>query len=267
VIAASAGVQGGSISTALPSTLSQLPWSIDQVSLQFSEAVTVGPNDLAVTGIGGTQYAISTSPTAFSYDAATRTATWTLATPVVADQVTLSLAGGIADRSGNVLDGETTVTPGGSGGTVHSLPSGNSVAGGDFQLQFSVLTGDYTQDGVVNFVDVVAVRNLIGTASTLADLDRDGIVSQNDMVRTMIAALMTPQLPSFPSTPPSPSPAAPAPAVDAAVTSIAREETRSASSLSLRSVSRRRDVAPASVTDEAIGEISREPTARRIRRR
>jgi hypothetical protein len=267
VIAASVGVQGGSISTALPSALAQLPWSIDQVSLQFSEAVTVGPSDLAVTGISGTQYTISTSPSAFNYDAATRTATWTLATPVVADQITLSLATAIADRSGNVLDGETIVSAaGGAAPTTQALPSGNSAPGGEFQLQFSVLTGDYTQDGVVNFVDVVAVRNLIGTASALADLDRDGIVGQNDMVRTMLAALMTPQLPSF-STPPSPSPAAPAPSVDAAVVSIAREEARTNSGLTLRSVSRRREAPPASATDEAIGEISREATRRRIRRR
>ncbi len=58
------------------------PWiNINQVQIQFNEAVNVQQSDLALTG--GAAYAFS----AFAYDAVALTATWTLTTSIPADRV------------------------------------------------------------------------------------------------------------------------------------------------------------------------------------
>src|SRR5206468_3594682 len=55
--------------------LNELPWTnLDQVSVRFSEDTDVAESHLVVEGTSVANYPV----TAFSYDAATLTATWTL---------------------------------------------------------------------------------------------------------------------------------------------------------------------------------------------
>ena len=136
-----------------------LPWvNLNQVSVRFDRDVTVAADALAVTGAAGGTYgfAAAAEGPAFSYDAATRTATWTLGRPVGAERLTLSLksgAGGVRRAAGGrALDGEWL-------GSLDTWPSGDGAEGGDFELAVNVLPGDTSRDGRVTAADVVAVRS------------------------------------------------------------------------------------------------------------
>jgi hypothetical protein len=95
---------------------------------------------------------------AFSYDPATFTATWTLATAGLGpDKLLLDLDGdsaaGVTDAAGNRLDGEWT-------GAADVFPTGDGFANGDFRFNMNVLPGDVNRSGgTVNAGDVTQVRN------------------------------------------------------------------------------------------------------------
>jgi hypothetical protein len=84
----------------------------------------VDQGDLAIASAAGTPYNV----TAFNYDEATFTATWTLDQPIDADVLTLSLAG-ITDNTGNTL------------------------RGGVFATEIAILPGDGNRDGIVDRAD------------------------------------------------------------------------------------------------------------------
>jgi hypothetical protein len=107
----------------------ELPWTnVNRVSVRFSEPVNVAADDLVVRGVRTPAHAPAAAG-AFAYDAATSTATWTLAAPVAADKLLLDLDAdpgtGVTDAAGNRLDGEwanpTTPAVGGA----DAFPSGN----------------------------------------------------------------------------------------------------------------------------------------------
>jgi len=94
----------------------------------------------------------------FSYNPATRDATWTLPNALGLDKLGLTL-GGIQ-------------TPGG-------------ISLGAYSAGFSVLPGDINGDNSVNSLDLVAVRNgILGVLdqalSVWADLDGNGKIDLND---------------------------------------------------------------------------------------
>ena len=60
----------------------------------------------------------------------------------------------IEDAAGNRLDGDWTNPTSTSDTGDRVYPSGNGVAGGNFDFRFNVLPGDANQDGVVNFSDL-----------------------------------------------------------------------------------------------------------------
>jgi murein DD-endopeptidase MepM/ murein hydrolase activator NlpD len=128
-----------------------LPWErLHRVAIVFSEGVIVNPAALAITGLGGS------IPTTFSYDAATRTATWTPTVSVSDGRFTLRLAAaGVADASGNVL-------------------------AADWARTIGLLAGDYDGNGVVTDADLRAIRNRIGTRDRFADVDGNGLVTAAD---------------------------------------------------------------------------------------
>jgi hypothetical protein len=145
---ASLGADGYRIPVGSSSQLQTLPWNnVDQIRITFSENVDVQAADLSVSGVNQTAYAFED----FSYDAAARTAVWTLADPVNADKLLLDLdANGVdpvqdVDES-NVLDGEWTDSS-------DTYPSGNGTAGGDFQFRLNVLAGDADGSTGVNVID------------------------------------------------------------------------------------------------------------------
>jgi hypothetical protein len=128
--------------------LDALPWvNVDRVTIAFNEAVMVEQGDLAVHGVNVPEYATA----GFEYDAATLTATWTLASPLSADRILLSLADSVVDAVGNSLDGEWTDATG-------TYASGDGQAGGEFQYRVNVLPGDVDGSGDVRSADVIKVR-------------------------------------------------------------------------------------------------------------
>ena len=163
-----------------------LPWlGVNQVSIQFDEDVNVQQDDLTITGVNRTTYAT----TAFSYDAATFTATWTLDQPVQNDVLSLRLEGssetGVTDLAGNPLQGncEDIDVP------ANPLPEeGNP--GRDYCELVPILPGDANRDGRVNALDLAFVRRRLNTRATgtnserydvFADVNADGAINALDL--------------------------------------------------------------------------------------
>jgi hypothetical protein len=142
---------GGVLGFLLPGGLDQfksLPFNnVNRIVVQFSKHVSVQQADLSVRGVGVANYATS----AFSYDPATFTATWTLAQMVGRDKLRLDLdadaaTGGVTDGT-RLLDGEWA-----DGGD--AFPSGDGTAGGDFRLRLNVAPGDADGTATVNVTDL-----------------------------------------------------------------------------------------------------------------
>ena len=82
--------------------LTTLPWvNLNQIQIVFNEDVDVTENSLVVTGLSAGQYSFA----GFTYDQASHTATWTLASPIVADRIKLDLQSSgpnaVTDTSGD----------------------------------------------------------------------------------------------------------------------------------------------------------------------
>jgi hypothetical protein len=163
-----------------PNQLKSIPWSngINKVSLRFDQDVAgkLDQGDLVVRGINTANYAVS----GFSYDAATKTGTWTLTTPITNDKVNLFLDDALVSG----LDGEWT--------TAQAYPSGNGTAGGDFTFRLNVLRGDANQDGSVNALDLGQLKAKLNRTATnpgsgttgysvFADLNADGQINALDL--------------------------------------------------------------------------------------
>jgi hypothetical protein len=176
----------GGLGYALPSgegQLANLPWiNADQIIVKFNEHVSVQQNDLLVQGVNNASYVTS----AFAYDPATFTATWTLAQPLPADKVRIQLSAGgvdpIRNAAGVRLDGDW------SDGT-SAYPSGNGRSGGDFSFRFDVLPGNGDQTGPVNIFDTIKTRNRQFTSagdanySPLYDINGSGDINIFDTVQ------------------------------------------------------------------------------------
>ena len=152
--------------------LQDLPWTnVNQIRIVFNENVNVQEASLGLAGLNVAQYAFS----GFKYNPATFTATWTLTNPIAADKLQISLhstgAAAVSDAAGDPLDGEWT-----DGASV--FPSGDTLAGGDFNFSFNVLPGDANQDGVVNGLDISSViSQWQSVTSPMADMNGDGVVN------------------------------------------------------------------------------------------
>ena len=105
---------------------------------------------------------------------------WTRAEPVGADELLLNLDGispdSVADVAGNQLDGEWT-------DAISNYPSGDGIAGGDFEFRLNVLPGNVDQIDGVDSNDEQAVRSSFGT---LVDYPR----TQSSMI-SMATALFS----------------------------------------------------------------------------
>jgi hypothetical protein len=164
--------------------LNELPWTnLNRLSVRFSEGVTVpSAGALVVRGVRVPVYGTN----AFAYDAATFTATWTLAAPLTDERVLLDLdAAGVTDANGDPLDGEWAdpLDPAVAG---DSFPSGNGTAGGAFRFRVHVLPADANRNGAVQGTDVTLVRAAAGAApgaaaySVFKDVDGSGAVDARD---------------------------------------------------------------------------------------
>lgn len=186
----------GALGLAVPGgagQLATLPWAgVNQISVRFSQAVAVEQADLAVRGVNREAYAFSN----FAFDAASRTATWTLAEPVANDKLLLDLNADSPDGvrgagNGPFLDGEWN-------NGADAFPSGNGTAGGDFLFRVSVLTGDADRagaGGAVNALDLSDVKRRLnrslaspgsgaGAYGVFADITADGRINALDLSGT-----------------------------------------------------------------------------------
>jgi hypothetical protein len=115
----------------------EFPWTnLDRVSVRFDRAVAVAPEDLSVLSAASAGYTAN----GFTYDPATFTAAWTLATPLKLDRVRLSLTG-VTDAAG-----------------------ANPLA--DFSLPFDVVPGDADRNGRVDAFDTLGVKARQGSNTT-----------------------------------------------------------------------------------------------------
>jgi hypothetical protein len=179
-----------------PNQLRPLAWSgINRVVVEFSEDVGVSQTSMSLAGVSVPNYAFSS----FTYDAATHRATWTLPRAVDVDKLQINLSAasnGVADKAGNLLDGEwtnATWVTGTSpiGGDAWS--SGDGVQGGNFVFRFNVLPGDVDQNGKVDYMDAAAWR--MTSYAAIRDLDGNGTVANADF--TIIATHINRQLPTY----------------------------------------------------------------------
>jgi hypothetical protein len=158
---------------------------VNQISISFSEGVSVQQDDLVIKRQGGSGATVPT--TGFAYDSPNATATWTLDS-VHTEQLLLTLKGtgatAVLDGSGWALDGEWTNpnqmyqhAP-----ATSTFPSGNGAAGGDFVFRLTLLAGDHDCDGDVDDADYTALNNNFGTGTTWeqGDYDGDGDVDLTD---------------------------------------------------------------------------------------
>jgi hypothetical protein len=166
--------------------LRPIPWvnGINAVSLRFDQDMT-GKLDQADLSVRGSAAALTTGT--FTYDAATKTGTWTLSAPVTNDKLRLVLAAAGVDT----LDGEWT-NPTAIGQPGDTFPSGDGTVGGDFNFRVNVLRGDTTGDGTVNALDLADTKRRLGRRpgdgttgagaySIFSDITMDGVVNALDL--------------------------------------------------------------------------------------
>ncbi len=154
---------------------------VNTIRITFSEDVLVQAADLRLEGLTIPLYAFSN----FAYNAATFTATWTLATPISNDRLTLRLnsdgVGPVRDSAGNRLDGEWDNPASLADPSSNDFPSGDGQLGGDFVFRLNVLAGDANGDGSVGAGDYAAWSAQFGQAgSRAADFDGNGSVGVAD---------------------------------------------------------------------------------------
>ncbi|MHB1035357.1 MAG: Ig-like domain-containing protein [Pirellulales bacterium] len=201
-------VGGYSIPVGTGAQLSPLAWgNIDQIKIVFNEGVMVDKDDLTLTGVNTPNYDLAGAT--FSYDPASFTATWTLASAISADKFELRLnadaAGFIQDPIAKRLDGEWTnpASPADTG--TDTYPSGNGTAGGDFVFRVRALPCDPNQDGAVDIFDVAKLQVNYGQTAGMmpadGDFDGNGTVDIFDVALLQVAYGNT-------LDPPAPAPAA-----------------------------------------------------------
>ncbi len=177
----SLGTNGYRIPVGSSDQTATLSWlNIDQIRITFSEDVDVEAADLAVSGLNQSWYEIED----FTYDSSTYTAVWTMKESFSADKLLLDLDANGLDPvvdtdEANVLDGEWT------NGT-SNYPSGNGVAGGDFEFRLNIVPGDADASTGVATADMTMISALVGIDTSSAsynlrcDLDGDGLIEQAD---------------------------------------------------------------------------------------
>ena len=162
----------------------------DTVTIQFSEHVSnLQASHLVLRGLrSGAVPALVTGTDGFSYSPVTHQATWRFNTPFAANQYVLSLSDLVTDEAFNRLDGEWTnpFRLETNNTLVSEFPSGNGLAGGNFNFVFSMLPGDATLNNLVNTFDyTIWYTNYYGdpplnAVFTQGDMDGSGEVDYGE---------------------------------------------------------------------------------------
>jgi hypothetical protein len=177
----------------------------DRIAVYFDSAIAMPANPHAALSILGTNRTPITQTINFEgYNSASRVATWTLSSPLAKGKYALQL-NGIMGPGASALDGEWTnrAAPGNETPTFDDftddpgqrLLSGNGVAGGAFELFFSVLPGDYNQDGMVR--DDTLQLPAFSDLNVDGDGNGDGVHTTADdtIVTSIVAAAVDQELP------------------------------------------------------------------------
>jgi subtilase family serine protease len=154
----SLGNASGYLVPAGSSQFNDLPWvTLNQISVSFSANVNISSAALTLAGVNQTSY----TPTGFTYNPSTYTATWTLGTAVGPDKLIFSLnANAISDAAGNLLAG-TWVNG------ISAYPSGTGQADTPFDFRINVVPGDIDQNGGTNATDIAWAQYAVGRPNQL----------------------------------------------------------------------------------------------------
>jgi uncharacterized protein YjiK len=163
---------------------------VNEIMIKFDRNVAIDGPELAVVSrraSPATDLAISSS---FSYDNTTFTAKWTLAAPIVSDQVEIQLdADSVFDAASPLvkLDGDWTnpirLVAAGGDPVADTFPSGNGTAGEDFVFYVTVMP-DFNRDMIADFTDLGIILNnydMSGMTHAQGDITGDGNVGFEDL--------------------------------------------------------------------------------------
>jgi hypothetical protein len=159
----------------------------NKISIQFTKDVDIAYDDLELIALNR----VVTEPTVTSpgFDPPTIwnefTATWTLSGALPAAQYLVRLSDAVLDFDGRALDGEWTNPISLSTETSTVFPSGNNVAGGDFEFVLTIMPGDFNRDNIVNVVDLGTLSTnypmTSGAQWADGDLTGDGVIDVVDL--------------------------------------------------------------------------------------
>jgi hypothetical protein len=161
--------------------------NVNRISVQFTKEVALADSDLELIALNR----VVTEPTPDLIQSPNSgnnyTAIWSLSGALPAAQYLMRLAQTIEDLDGNALDGEWT-NPGSVATTDPTtvFPSGNNVAGGDFEFVFTILPGDVNRDNYVNVADLGEIstyysNSISGRTWAQGDFNGDGYTNIADL--------------------------------------------------------------------------------------
>ena len=178
--------------------LATLPWTgINTIVVAFNEPIgSLNKSSLILSGGSGGS---TPTVTGFSWLGG-NTYQWTLSTSLTNNQYEISFVGSggdaVTDRRGAAIDGEFT-----TGSSI--FPSGDGLAGGNFNFFFDVLPGDVDQSGLIDANDYNQVKSEFGqtpggTYNPLFDVDGSGLINANDFnrVKSQFGASLPGQAPA-----------------------------------------------------------------------
>ena len=161
-----------------PGAILTLADAADAVDVTFHTGISTSAGHYGLTGAQTGPVGVT-----FSYSAANYTTTLSAGGPLAADTYTLTVSDALtATNSGQALDGEMTGT---------TLPSGDGVAGGSAQIEFTIICafGDADCDNDVDLADFASFQQCFtgfdaGPASSecaMMRFDADADVDQADL--------------------------------------------------------------------------------------
>lgn len=149
----------------------------NRIEIYFSEPVTLNASDVSV------QSARTGSFYSGTVTHSGNVTIWQYSGVILADQLKLKVEDSVSGQAGT-LDGNWINPRRLSTLTSDTFPSGNGTAGGDFSFNFTILSGDFNRDHIVDAADWILWAKFNGTMSDvqfwMGDANGDGAVNSAD---------------------------------------------------------------------------------------